>query len=427
VFDLGNPAPSKGDSDTPALSPAAERGSLHRVPQTPHPTGRPGRVLSCHDTAAESGPESWSTSRAGTVSTARSVAIAPPATAEVVFSRETSVAGFLDTLLSETRFSIEAALHQLNNPRLVRALEKASQRGVRVRLLLDRTKFEELNSSSPNLGNNGLCLRLLNGRLGPASRMHHKFALLDGRAVVTGSYNWTVGSDEQNYENLIILRGPAQVIAYRREFRALWHQGSPAAQRTASDVRPGAREDKAATEAVRSAQSASQQEGFRIYLMRHGQAGPRGKTPARAGRSRALTAEGKKRIGEIAAGLVRVGFAVDAIVTSPLRSALETAQIVGALLQPKVAVEPCEALLPEGSLDDAIRFLRRRPELRQVLLVGHEPALSRLAARLLDSKEGANLKLKKGGCCLLAFEDPPEPGKGRLIWWLPPRLLRKLG
>ncbi len=70
--------------------------------------------------------------------------------------------------------------------------------------------------------------------------------------------------------------------------------------------------------------------------------------------------------------------------------------------------------------------LGRPSEVRRLLLVGHEPALSQLASRLLDSSEGANLKLKKGGCCLLSFEDLPSPSNGRLVWWLPPRLLRKL-
>ena len=52
--------------------------------------------------------------------------------------------------------------------------------------------------------------------------MHHKFAILDNHTVLTGSYNWTPESEEQNYENLLVLREPAQVEAYQREFEALW-------------------------------------------------------------------------------------------------------------------------------------------------------------------------------------------------------------
>jgi phosphohistidine phosphatase len=426
VFDLADPASSGGDSSSHTLRAATESGSLRRPSEIQHLAQRRGRVVFCQDTAVDSESKWWEIANPRTASSAQSAASSPRAAAEVVFSRETSVAGFLDSLLAKTQISIEAALHQLNNPRLVHALTQASHRGVRVRLLLDRTKFEEAISAVPDLCNDGLSVRLLKGRLGPSSRMHHKFALLDLRTVVTGSYNWTVGSDEQNYENLIILRGPAEVIAYRREFRALWHQGSEAPHPLAAARQPagGERDDKAAAEMVRSAETA--EKGFRVYLMRHGQTEPRGQVPSGAGFAGPLTAEGRKRVSEIAAGLVKVGFAADGILTSPLRPALETAQIVGAVLQPNMAAEPCEALLPEGSLDDALRFIRRRPEMRRILVVGHEPALSRLAVRLLDSSEDANLKLKKGGCCLLSFDDLPSPGNGRLVWWLPPRLLRKL-
>ena len=52
--------------------------------------------------------------------------------------------------------------------------------------------------------------------------MHHKFAILDGTVVVTGSYNWTLESEEQNYENVLVLREPELVKAYGPEFEALW-------------------------------------------------------------------------------------------------------------------------------------------------------------------------------------------------------------
>ena len=176
----------------------------------------------------------------------------------------------------------------------------------------------------------------------------------------------------------------------------------------------------------RAAGTAEQEKSFRVYLMRRGQAEPREQTLAARGSAKSLTPEGRKRIIEIAGGLLKVGFDVDGIVSSPSRAALETANLVATLLQPEVPVETCEALLPGGSVDDAIRFIRGRTELRRVLVVGHEPGLSRLAARLLDSSEDANLKLKKGGCCLLTFDELPSRGNGRLVWWLPPGLLRKL-
>ncbi len=52
--------------------------------------------------------------------------------------------------------------------------------------------------------------------------MHHKFVILDDRTVLTGSYNWTLASEEQNYENLLILHDPLLVDMHRQEFYSLW-------------------------------------------------------------------------------------------------------------------------------------------------------------------------------------------------------------
>jgi len=40
--------------------------------------------------------------------------------------------------------------------------------------------------------------------------------------VLTGSYNWTFASEEENYENVLILREPRLVGIYQVEFEALW-------------------------------------------------------------------------------------------------------------------------------------------------------------------------------------------------------------
>jgi phosphatidylserine/phosphatidylglycerophosphate/cardiolipin synthase-like enzyme len=52
--------------------------------------------------------------------------------------------------------------------------------------------------------------------------MHHKFAILDQQSVLTGSYNWTLESENENHENLVILEEAPLVAAYAKEFEALW-------------------------------------------------------------------------------------------------------------------------------------------------------------------------------------------------------------
>jgi hypothetical protein len=45
---------------------------------------------------------------------------------------------------------------------------------------------------------------------------------------------------------------------------------------------------------------------------------------------------------------------------------------------------------------------------------------------LIGAGRNANMAFKKGGCCLITFNEFPPKSPGRLAWWLPPRILRKL-
>jgi phosphatidylserine/phosphatidylglycerophosphate/cardiolipin synthase-like enzyme len=59
---------------------------------------------------------------------------------------------------------------------------------------------------------------------GPLVLMHHKFAVIDGDAVATGSYNWTRSAGKCNFEDLLVIREAAVVGAYQKRFEQLWSQ-----------------------------------------------------------------------------------------------------------------------------------------------------------------------------------------------------------
>jgi phosphohistidine phosphatase len=168
------------------------------------------------------------------------------------------------------------------------------------------------------------------------------------------------------------------------------------------------------------------QTGYDLYLMRHGLAVQRGSVRFSDDAQRPLEPEGKEKMGEIAEGLKRMGVEVDWIVTSPLVRAVETAGIIAESLASSASTDVCEALRPGGSIEEVIAFLAKRPNRTKVLVVGHEPDLSELAARLMGAGSHANLAFKKGGCCMISFDEFPPRTPGQLVWWLTPRLLRKL-
>ncbi len=142
--------------------------------------------------------------------------------AEALFSRDGSVGEAIERSISSSVAFLDAALYRFNNPRLARALEAARERGVRTRLIFDRNKFEESPATRELLSKHRLSFRLIYGVKGQGSKMHHKFCVIDGRTVLTGSYNWTLESENQNYESLLILDSSEIVAAYQHEFEGLW-------------------------------------------------------------------------------------------------------------------------------------------------------------------------------------------------------------
>ena len=52
--------------------------------------------------------------------------------------------------------------------------------------------------------------------------MHHKYALVDCRVLLTGSFNWTRAASRGNVENVLVTSEPQAVNAYARQFDLLW-------------------------------------------------------------------------------------------------------------------------------------------------------------------------------------------------------------
>lgn len=148
---------------------------------------------------------------------------------EVIFTRNGSVATAIREWIANSSVSLDAAVYRFNNPKLAAAVSEAMYRGITIRIVVDLRKYLEDPQTRQLLATGRFPVRLLGGRPGKGSKMHHKFAILDGRTVMTGSYNWTLESEEQNYDNLIIVPDVQYTAVYLREFELLWDQADPVA------------------------------------------------------------------------------------------------------------------------------------------------------------------------------------------------------
>jgi phosphohistidine phosphatase len=160
-----------------------------------------------------------------------------------------------------------------------------------------------------------------------------------------------------------------------------------------------------------------------LYLIRHGLAEARGEAwPDDA--KRPLTEQGMARLRRSARALVRLGVSIDVVLSSPLVRARQTAEIVAAAFAPRPAVVNVEALAPEGAFAALMAELEKHSRRSRIAIVGHEPGIGELAARLLGIRHP--VEFKKGAVCRIDVDALPPRGPGALRWFLTPKVLRSL-
>lgn len=163
-----------------------------------------------------------------------------------------------------------------------------------------------------------------------------------------------------------------------------------------------------------------------IYLMRHGIAAPA--SPGSGDFERGLTEEGVRKTLQAAKGLKRLGIAPAAVLSSPLRRAEETAQLVAGVLAPDLVTEIYPPLAPGHAPRDLLNGLRPHRKLTEILLVGHQPGLGELASYILTGSTNlAPLPFKKAGTAALVVASLPPRSAGSLQWFLTPAQLRRIG
>jgi phosphohistidine phosphatase len=160
-----------------------------------------------------------------------------------------------------------------------------------------------------------------------------------------------------------------------------------------------------------------------LYLIRHGVAAERGDEYPDDSK-RPLTSGGISRLRKEAKALEELGVGFDHIITSPLTRTRQTADIFAESLKSKPSLSQSDALAPAGTSAAVIQELAKHMRKGRIALVGHEPNLGELAARLIGAR--LPLEFKKGGICRIDFEVFPPKGVGQLRWFVTPRMLREI-
>jgi phosphohistidine phosphatase len=162
-----------------------------------------------------------------------------------------------------------------------------------------------------------------------------------------------------------------------------------------------------------------------LFLLRHGIAVDRDPQSFPDDSRRPLTLKGEDRVRLVCDAMQALELSFDQILASPFLRSRQTAEIVATSLGLRRVLQYCDELTPEGDPKALIRFVNRlQPAPGNLLLVGHEPYLSRFMSLLISGADVALIDLKKNG--LAKLEVVPKLSYGQcatLNWLLTPRQL----
>ncbi len=160
-----------------------------------------------------------------------------------------------------------------------------------------------------------------------------------------------------------------------------------------------------------------------VYFLRHASAGQHKANPAQDDK-RPLDKDGIAQSTEMGRFLATANVQVDAIVSSPLKRATQTASLVGNELGFDSKLQTSPALRPDASFDSFRQLLEKHGRLEAILVVGHNPSLSHFVSLLLSGGSNEDgVDLKKGA---VARVDVSSSRYGVLKWSLTPKLVRTL-
>lgn len=147
----------------------------------------------------------------------------PAQTSSVYFSPGDTCRNVIVQQIISADATVNICVFTISDDVIADSILKAHQKGIDIKLITDNDKALDMGSDIEQLHNAGIPIKMDETR----NHMHHKFMVVDGRSIVTGSYNWTRSAALYNQENIILARDPVMVRSFLKEFDLLWQKMKP--------------------------------------------------------------------------------------------------------------------------------------------------------------------------------------------------------
>jgi len=140
--------------------------------------------------------------------------------AEVFFCPEDNCASQLISHIDSAEEEIVIAIYSFTLDEVSEALGRARERGVSVRVVFDYQQASSQYSEDEKLIDVGVAVKIKDG----SGLMHNKFTVIDGKKVLTGSFNYSKNGDTKNDENLVLIVSEKIAKQYLLEFEEIWEE-----------------------------------------------------------------------------------------------------------------------------------------------------------------------------------------------------------
>jgi len=120
---------------------------------------------------------------------------------QVYFSPSSSPTAAIIETLDNAKESVHVQAYSFTSAPIAAALKRAHDKGVAVKVILDKSQVSEKYTSATFLTRAGIPVWIDSKH----AIAHNKVMVVDGRTVITGSFNFTKSAEERNAENLLVI------------------------------------------------------------------------------------------------------------------------------------------------------------------------------------------------------------------------------
>lgn len=142
---------------------------------------------------------------------------------KVLFSPKAYIARELVHLIDAAMEDIVVAMYLFSSKYVAKALARAAEESVCIRVILDQTVAEENYSLDEWMLEKGIDIRFIRVKKG---LMHQKFCIVDRSILVTGSYNLTNAAEHRNHEAMIFIPDQGLINSFYERFDFLWRKSA---------------------------------------------------------------------------------------------------------------------------------------------------------------------------------------------------------